>query len=130
MQNCGRIYFPRSYPEDSQHGVVERLYQFMLPNHPFFEEVALKINEVPSDEIDRIDAGIERKIRGLMVNDQTWRTEESTRGSIYTMEDFIASTKALETFVRTAALIEMNRKVHLDPVVTAHSPIGNSIKNA
>lgn len=117
LQNCGRIFFPRSYPSDHRYQDVERIHDFLLPQNLFFDEIISKINEMRVDYFGHMDPKTVENIRLSMQSHPPWRTEDAKSSWIYTEEDFIAPVRAVEAYVRTAALIEMKGKVHLDPVI-------------
>jgi len=114
-QNCSRMVFPRKYPEAEEYREVKQILDFLLPNDAYFEELTSKIRNAAFNEGD--EKALAASIRGSMRNNPPWRTEASESGFIYTTRDFVAVARAVEGYVRTAGLIEMNRKVHLDPVI-------------
>ena len=115
MQNCCRMVFPRTYPEAEEYQELKQICDFLLPNDPFFKELTEKIRSARFDERDPQE--MVASIRGSMRNNPPWRIQESGKGFIYTAQEFVAVAQAVEGYIRTAGLIEMNREAHLDPVV-------------
>jgi len=120
QQNCGRLFFPRTYPETPEH--TELSFFFGDPMHPdpYFQELVEAIREISPKLIHTHAAdaaGILSTIK--LRNRPPWRVEGLDPFFVYTDDELVSIVKYIEYYLKTAALVNVNGRDCLDPVVVA-----------
>ena len=117
QQNCGRVFFPRAYPEMEELRELPSPTRHILAPEPFFEEAATRIKALTAEELALRPEAVAASLRSTIKSRPPWRVKALDRSFIYTDEEFVKIVGYIEYYVRVAALLEMNRQPCLDPVV-------------
>ncbi len=117
QQNCGRIFFPREYPDFTARESLGG--KEILQSEPFFEALAKEIKELRPSNIEISEFEILSTLRSRINGRPPWRVKHLDGAFFYTDEEFAAIASYLVNYVRRAALVEMAGEQHLDPLVIA-----------
>jgi hypothetical protein len=119
QQNCARVFFPRAFPVAEEHTEMTELCKGILDPEPFFAELADRISTISADHFESDTTQIAKRLRAQLRNRPPWRVKDIDGAFIYTDEEMVRIVRQVEKYLRGAALLEMDRQPHLDPLVVA-----------
>lgn len=116
QQNCGRLFFTRSYPDAEE--LKELAFSFGDPMwpEPFFEELSKKIQELPQSIMKTHTAKDVATLLQLE-NRPPWRIQGRDLPFVYTDDELVNIAKYIEYYLKISAMLEMNHETCLDPFV-------------
>src|SRR5262249_10222183 len=118
QQNCGRIFFPRRYPEALEAHDIHSLSEGVLVPDPFLVESVERIERLSLKKLHETSrADMVARVRRLIRSRPSWRVKDLDESFFYTDQEFVNVVRNIELYLQIAALLEMNREPHLDPIV-------------
>ena len=113
QENCYRLFFPRSYPNDFSLNEISS--DWIYASEEFFEQSVKLVMRLDGSQLLDPKAAADALRLGVQAKPQWRRSDELRTNFVYTDEEFWQLVRPVERFLRVAALVETRDGSKIDP---------------